>query len=99
MGGLDLKPVVHVTRVEVLVMIEHVISSILILTVVPKLVPATDMTVPPMLGPKGGDMELIVEVDAALYCTFADDTVMVFLGRMSWTLQGVTPEGLTGRVL
>jgi hypothetical protein len=73
--------------------------SILILTVVPKLVPATEMTVPPMLGPKGGLMEVIVEVKAALYCTMADDAVMVLLGRMSWTLQEVTPEALTGRVL
>lgn len=69
------------------------------LTVEPKLEPATVITVPPMLGPKGGLMDVIVEVEAALYCTVTDDAVIVLLGRISWILQEVTPEALTGSVL
>lgn len=65
-GGLALRPVVHETDVEDLLRIVHVIPSIVISTVEPKLFPWIVMVVPPILGPKAGVMDVTVDVEVAL---------------------------------
>jgi hypothetical protein len=65
-GGLALRPVVHETEVEDLVIIVHGIPSIVTSTVEPKLFPCIVIVVPPMLGPKAGVTDVTVDVEVAL---------------------------------
>ncbi len=65
-GGFARRPVVHETDVEDLLRIVHVIPSIIISTVEPKLSAWIVMVVPPILGPKAGVMDVTVDVEVAL---------------------------------
>lgn len=64
-----------------------------------KLDPFIWITVPPILGPNAGVIELIVDVNNALYWIWDVARVRVWLGRISCALHVVVPVALTGTVL
>ena len=90
-GGVSLSPVVQTILVAVTKVIVHVMPSMTMdteLAAVAKFVPVMTMDVPPVLGPKEGEILLMTEVEASEYVIKLLKILEAPLKRLTLTGQG-----------